>query len=69
MFEIAPVTRMVLEDALANNFHDYEDAVLYESARNVEVQGIVTRNAKDFQKGHISIYGPQELLRVIGVSN
>ncbi len=33
LFELAPVTRPVLEGALALEFHDFEDAVLHECAR------------------------------------
>src|SRR3990167_8992638 len=32
LFEIAPVNRLVLEEALSVSFHDFEDAVLYQSA-------------------------------------
>lgn len=65
LFEIAPINRMVLEDAVALNFSDYEDAVLHESARHIGAHAIVTRNGKDFQKASLSIYTPTELIKIL----
>ncbi len=59
LFEVAPVTRVVLEDALALPFGDFEDAVLHEAARHAGAGGIVTRNAADFTKA--TVYTPAEL--------
>jgi predicted nucleic acid-binding protein len=47
LFEIAPVNRPVLEGALALGFHDFEDAVLHEAARQIDANAIVTRNPDD----------------------
>lgn len=65
LFEIAPVTRAVLEEALTLDFNDYEDAVVYQSAIGVNADGIVTRNGADFRKSTIAVYSPKELLAVI----
>jgi predicted nucleic acid-binding protein len=54
--EIAPVGRSVLEDALAAEFPDFEDAVLAAAARSAGADAIVSRNAKDFRKAGIPIY-------------
>jgi len=54
--EIAPVGRAVLEDALAAEFPDFEDAVLAAAARSAEADAIVSRNAKDFRKAGIPVY-------------
>jgi predicted nucleic acid-binding protein len=62
MFEIAPVNRDVLVEALALNFPDFEDAVLHEAARHSEATGIVTRNPDDFKQGTLRIYAPDELV-------
>lgn len=43
LFEIAPLNRVILEDATKFNFSDLEDAVLYEAARHVGAHAIVTR--------------------------
>jgi len=65
LFEIAPVNRIVLEKAIQGEFHDFEDAVLYEAGHHQGIQAIVTRNIKDFVKAKISIYTPKQLLPLI----
>lgn len=61
LFEVAPVSRSVLESALELGFKDYEDAVLHEAARQVDAQGIVTRNTRDFKAATLAVYTPEEL--------
>jgi len=68
-FEVAPVNRAILEEALDVNFTDFEDAVVYQSAFFNNCDGIVTRNTKDFNKSKISIYNPRELLKLIHYSS
>lgn len=65
LFEIAPVSRTVLETALDLGFADYEDAILHEAARQVSAQGIVTRNTRHFKKAVLPIYTPEELSRAL----
>lgn len=65
LFSIAPVTNLVLADALLTSFTDFEDAVLHEAARQAGVAGIVTRNGVDFKGGTIPIYTPDELLQLL----
>lgn len=66
LFEIAPVTRAVLDDALKAGFADFEDAVLYQAACHAGVDGIVTRNQQDFNKAALALYSPGELVLAIG---
>jgi len=60
--EVAPVTRQVLEGALQSGFADYEDGVLHEAAKAVQVDVIITRNQKDFKAATLSVAAPDELL-------
>lgn len=62
MFEVAPVDRKVLAQALELGLADYEDAVLHEAARLAGADGIVTRNGKDFAGSSIPVFDPRELL-------
>lgn len=62
LFELAPVTRPVLERALKSKLADFEDAVLAEAAAAAGAKAIVTRNGKDFLKGPLRVYTPQEWL-------
>ena len=61
LFEIAAVTRAVLESALELPFADYEDAVLHEAARAAGAEGLVTRNGNDFRRAKLPIFSPEEL--------
>lgn len=65
LFEVAPVTRAVLTDALDLAFPDYEDPVLHETARHAGAEAIVTRDPKGFPKARLKVYAPEELLRFI----
>jgi predicted nucleic acid-binding protein len=63
LFDVAPVTRAVLTDALDLDLPDYEDAVLHEAARHAGAEAIVTRDSKGFTRGRLKVYAPEELLR------
>lgn len=65
LFEVAPVSRAVLADALALGFPDYEDAVLHEAARHAGAHGIVTRDREGFNRARLRVYAPDELLRLV----
>ena len=65
LFEIAPVNRAILEEALSSDFKDFEDAVVYSSAVHREVQGIVTRDIKGFKPSKIHVFSPDELLLML----
>ena len=65
LFEIAPVNRPVLEQALRSNVSDFEDAVLEQSARLVSVDAITTRNLTDFEKSSVTAFDPPELLAAV----
>ena len=67
LFEVAPVSRPVLESALVADFNDFEDAVVHEAACHVGADAIVTRNQKDFRKSAISVYSSAELARILSV--
>jgi predicted nucleic acid-binding protein len=65
LFEVAPVNRAVLDEALVLDFSDFEDAVVHQSAVGVNADGIVTRNTVDFKKSKIAIFSPTELISII----
>lgn len=62
IFDIAPVNKTVIVDALKLGFKDFEDAIIHESAKCINADCIVTRNVKDFKKAKISVYSPIDLL-------
>lgn len=65
LFEVAPVTRDTLSDALNLSFSDFEDAVLHEAARLAGATGIVTRDAGGFRKATLRVYTPAEALQAL----
>lgn len=66
LFMIAPVNRPVLDSALDLDITDFEDAVLYEAARHLGAEIIVTRNPRDFRKATgLTILSPQELTKIL----
>ncbi|MDA3791513.1 MAG: PIN domain-containing protein [Desulfobacula sp.] len=65
LFDIAPVNRPVIEDALKSKFTDFEDAVIYQSARHAGAEAIVTRDVKGFKKSELPVYSPTEMLKIL----
>lgn len=65
LFEVAPVTEVVLSRALDLGFADFEDAVIHEAARAARCTGIVTRDAPGFKRADLPVYSPTELLAVL----
>ncbi len=62
LFEVAPVNRPILEQALQSGLADYEDAVLAQSARLVGADVIVSRNTADFAKSPVPALDPAGFL-------
>ena len=69
LLDVAPVNLAVLEGALQSKFTDFEDAVLYNAALNVNAEGIVTRNAGDFKRSTIPVYAPEELDHLMQITD
>jgi predicted nucleic acid-binding protein len=65
LFEVAPVNRQVLAQAVESDFQDYEDAVLHSAAQASGADGIVTRNEGDFDPASLSVHTPEELLAIL----
>ncbi len=65
LFAIAPVNRIVLEDAAKSKFKDFEDAILHESAIHSGAEYIVTRNIADFKKSKLPIFTPIDVINSI----
>lgn len=61
-FQVSPITHMVLEDAFALPFTDYEDAVQHASATASSLDAIVTRNLDDYQNATLPVYSPMDFL-------
>lgn len=65
LFEIAPVNRPVLEEALKSKIEDFEDAVVEQAGRLAGAEAIITRNTKGFRRSAIKALDPAELLLAV----
>jgi predicted nucleic acid-binding protein len=65
LFLIAEVNQQILKAANISEFADFEDAVLYQAGCHAGVDGVVTRNGKDFMSAERPVYSPDELLSII----
>lgn len=65
LFEVAPVNRIVLENALNPKFTNFEDSVLHEAAIHAGAEYIVTRDISGFKKSRIPAYTPDEFIHMI----
>ena len=63
---ICAVDRGILEQAIALNFQDFEDAVQCACAITHLVDAIVTRDASGFINARISVVSPKELNNLTG---
>ncbi len=68
IFNIADVNSTVLELSVNSAFTDFEDAVQYYSGECCKVDGLVTRNAKDYKNTNLPIYTPDELWGIVVVN-
>ena len=63
---ICTVDLEVLEQALALNFEDFEDAVQYACAVAYSVDAIVTRDAAGFTNSEVAVVLPEEIGTING---
>jgi predicted nucleic acid-binding protein len=65
-FEISPVNREVLRAALQLETKDFEDAVQIASAQAEELDFIITRDVKDYEKSPVKALTPAEFVAQLG---
>lgn len=61
---IVLVDEQTVDEALASEFDDFEDALQYYSAKKENVEVIVTRNVKDFLLSELPVLTPDEFLNL-----
>ena len=62
LFEVADTAGMDCRHAIPSPISDYEDAVMTATAARCEMDCIVTRNLKDYEKSPVPVLFPQELI-------
>ena len=68
LLELVGLTGTAANDifhALSSNVGDFEDAVMVETAISNRMDCIITRNIRDYAKAAITVYTPDEFLRII----
>jgi predicted nucleic acid-binding protein len=62
LFKIADVDKEVLLLSLKNNGVDFEDSVIYTSAKMSQVDMIISRDKKGFKNSKVEVKTPKEFL-------
>ncbi|MFN2423751.1 MAG: type II toxin-antitoxin system VapC family toxin [Cryomorphaceae bacterium] len=61
--DVQSISKEDLENALYSKFKDYEDAVQHNCALKItRLDGIITRNTKDFALSALPVFAPYEVL-------
>ena len=67
IFRIAPVNEAVLKAALQIKGRDYENLIVLEAALGVGVDGIVTRNPRDFPAAGLPVHLPADIVAMLAL--
>lgn len=64
--EVVDVSKEVIRKSLKSGFKDFEDAIQYCCAISIgKIDGIVTRDTKDFKTSSLPVLTPREALTII----
>ncbi|KFC20690.1 type II toxin-antitoxin system VapC family toxin [Chryseobacterium sp. FH1] len=64
--KIIPIDEEIIRKSVKSNHKDFEDAIQIFCAHKIEkINGIVTRNLKDFSTSEIPVFAPDEALNLI----
>lgn len=66
-FEITPLSRQIIFEALNSPLPDFEDNIQFFSAKAIQVDYLITRNKKHFAQQEIPVVTPEEFLHLIGI--
>ena len=62
---ITPVDSQTIDESIASEFGDFEDAMQYYSALREQADVIITRNKDDYEAARLPVYEPQEFLDLL----
>ncbi len=65
LFEITNVDKKILFEAIEECGKDYEDSVIYTSAKEAKMDFIVTRDKNGFANSVIKVLSPKEFLSIV----
>ena len=61
---ILPVNDIIIEASFESGFNDFEDAIQYNTAKENDIEFLITRNKKKYKKNKISICTAEEYLKI-----
>ena len=67
--QVSTANERTVDDALASQFEDFEDALQYHSALQTNTEVIITRNGKDFINSRLPVMTAGEYLAVYSPTN
>ena len=65
MARVAAVNEQTVDDSLASQFKDFEDAMQYYTALKAKADIIITRNGKDYTASKLPVMTATEFLNTI----
>ena len=65
LFDVLDTAGMDCRRAVMSDVSDFEDAVVIETALRAEVDCIVTRNIRDYERSSVPVYTPEAFVRKI----
>ncbi len=65
LFTVADTLAADCQTALSSSMNDYEDAVMAETAKRLDVDYIVTRNKKDYAKSNVPAISADEFIELL----
>ena len=64
LVHITPLNEKIIDLALNSEFEDFEDAIQYFSALQNEIEILLTRNLKDYNKAQITVLTAQDFINL-----
>ncbi len=66
LFDILPVDGVMVRQAFAAGFKDFEDSIQYFCAKSdPRIHAIITRNVKDYAKSELAVHTPESYLKML----
>lgn len=62
---ICPLDEAGVDAALESTWRDFEDACVYQAARKIKADAIITRNQRDFDKSSIKVFDCDQLFEYL----
>ncbi len=67
--QVTTANECTVDDAIASQFEDFEDALQYHSALQGDLEAIITRNGKDFNSSKLPVMTAGEYLAMMNPTN